>query len=989
MISPFLTDTERQVYEQVPPEISSHDLLTYFQFSDQDRELLSLQRRPANRLGFALQLTLIRYLGFIPQQWMSQVPAAAIEFVSEQLKLENGTLNHYGQREATRSGHLKSIMQYLGWRRWLPLDTPGLEQWLLNRALEHDRERLLLDMACQKLKQEQILRPAIMTLERIVVGAVLTTDAETYRRLTPLLTQEVKDQLDSLLVVDPTTHTSLHRWLARPATSNSPAAIKEAIQKLVFLKELSVAGWNTGVLNTNRGKRLASLARKRTSQALRRYATERRYSLLVAFLKESYLDITDAILTMFSDYWEVVVGKSKREMEAYQQHVTQTKDQTLETLGKAAMLVVDEEHITDTELRAHIYGHLSKAILMQAVETCQAILKPTRNSYLDFLVNRYGVIKRFSPYLLAEMSFRYAYQKDDFADALLLVTELQTGKRRKLPHDAPVGFLTPTWKTFVYDDQRELRKSAYQISVLATLRDRLRSGDVFVNLSRKYADLESYLIPSHLWGGLRAEVCQQLDMPGQATDRIDERIAELESYLPILDELLQQGSEIRIEQGELVVTPLQAEALPDTFLQLDDEISRRIPEVDLSEVIVEVDEWLDFTAYWPGQNGKALESSHKPYLYAALLATACNIPLKNMARSASLNYQILWWVAHHYLREDTIKQANNQLVNYHHQQWLAQYWGGGTLSSSDGQRFPVSGKIRNAKSILRYFGFGQGVTFYTHTSDQYSQYGSKVIPATERDATYVLDEILGNETDLVILEHTTDTSGYTDLLFALFDLLGLQFSPRIRDISDQKLCKIKDRTLSYPELKFTGTINPDYIKRRWDNMLRLAGSLKRGYVTASLFISKLQSYPRQNNWTYVLQQYGQLIKTIFILRYLQSKPLRRKIHAQLNKGELLHALRTWLWFGGDGVIRRKQEEDQQEVVGSLNLLTNMVVLWNTVYQQKIIERLRKQGKSPTEEDIQHLSPARFEHINRLGRYTFKPTDELQNGKLRPLRRNKI
>ena len=988
MISPFLTTTERQAYEQVPQEISYQDLLTYFHFSDQDHELILLQRRPVNRLGFALQLALVRYMGFIPQQWMSQVPAAVIQFVREQLELEAISVSHYGQREATRSDHLKTIMQYLGWRRWQPLDAPGLEQWLLDRALEHDRERLLLEMACQKLQREYILRPAIMTLERIVVGVVLATDAETHRRLTPLLTQEVKDHLDHLLVVDPETRTSNHRWLTRPATSNSPSAIKEAIHKLIFLKELSVADWNTDVLNTNRGKRLASLARKRTSQAIRRYAPERRYPLLVAFLKESYLDITDAILTMFSDYWEVVVGKSKREMEAYQQQVTQAKDQTLETLGKAAMLIVDEEHIDDSELRTYIYDHLSRSTLLKAVETCQAILKPTRNSYLDFLENRYGVIKRFSPQLLAEMAFQYAFQKDDFAEAMQLVTELQVGKRRKLPPDAAVGFLTPTWKAFVFNEEKELRKSAYQISVLATLRDRLRSGDVFVHISRKFADLESYLIPVRRWGGLRTEVYQQLNMPEQATDRIDERINELESYLPVLDELLQQGSEIRIEQGDLVVTPLEAEALPDTFQQLDKQISAMLPEVDLSEVIVEVDEWIDFSSYWPGQDGKPLDVAYKPYLYAALLATACNIPLKNMARSASLSYQTLWWIAHHYLREDTIKQANNQLVNYHHQQWLTQYWGGGTLSSSDGQRFPVSGKIRNAKSIVRYFGFGQGVTFYTHTSDQYSQYGSKVIPTTERDATYVLDEILGNETDLEILEHTTDTAGYTDLLFALFDLLGLQFSPRIRDISDQKLCKIKDRTLDYPELKFTGTINPDYLKRRWDDMLRLAGSLKRGYVTASLFISKLQSYPRQNNWTYVLQQYGQLIKTIFILRYLQSKPLRRKIHAQLNKGELLHALRSWLWFGGDGVIRRKQEEDQQEVVGSLNLLTNMVVLWNTTYEQKIIEQLRKQGNSPTEEDIRHLSPARFEHINRLGRYTFQSTDELRKGKLRPLRRDK-
>lgn len=358
MISPFLTTAERQKYEQVPPEISSYDLLSYFQFSEQDRELISIQRRPANRLGFALQLALVRYMGFIPQQWISQIPTAAVKYVGDQLGLESGALDHYGLREATRSSHLKSIMQYLNWRRWQPLDIPKLEQWLLDRALEHDRERLLLDMACQKLKQEKILRPAIMTLERIVVGVVLSTDAETYRRLAPLLTQEVKDQLDSLLIVNSDTRTSNRRWLAQPATSNSPSAIREAIQKLVFLKELSIGEWNTDVLNTNRGKRLAGWARKRTCHAIRRYAPERRYPLLVAFLKESYLDITDAILTMFSDYWEVVAGKSKREMEVYQQQVTQAKDQTLETLGKAVMLIVDEKHITDAELRTHIYRFL-------------------------------------------------------------------------------------------------------------------------------------------------------------------------------------------------------------------------------------------------------------------------------------------------------------------------------------------------------------------------------------------------------------------------------------------------------------------------------------------------------------------------------------------------------------------------------------------------------------------------------------------------------
>jgi TnpA family transposase len=64
----------------------------------------------------------------------------------------------------------------------------------------------------------------------------------------------------------------------------------------------------------------------------------------------------------------------------------------------------------------------------------------------------------------------------------------------------------------------------------------------------------------------------------------------------------------------------------------------------------------------------------------------------------------------------------------------------------------------------------------------------------------VLDEILDNETELPIEEHTTDTAGYTELIFALFDLLGMQFSPRIRDMADQQLYRA-DRRVRYEHVE--------------------------------------------------------------------------------------------------------------------------------------------------------------------------------------------
>jgi TnpA family transposase len=223
-------------------------------------------------------------------------------------------------------------------------------------------------------------------------------------------------------------------------------------------------------------------------------------------------------------------------------------------------------------------------------------------------------------------------------------------------------------------------------------------------------------------------------------------------------------------------------------------------------------------------------------------------------------------------------------------------------------------------------------------------------------------------------------------VFALFDLLGMQFAPRLRDLGDQQLYRMsREQNAGRLAPRFKGTIQQAFIVRHWDDMLRLAGSLKRGWVTASLFISKLQAYPRQNVLTRALQEYGRLVKTLFILRYLLSADYRRRINTQLNKGESLHALRDFLFLGDKGVIRRRQYEAQTNQAMCLNVVTNAVIIWNTVYMQAALDQLRAEGYPVHEEDLAHLWPARFEHINPFGKYYF-PIDQARHRQgLRPLR----
>jgi len=291
-------------------------------------------------------------------------------------------------------------------------------------------------------------------------------------------------------------------------------------------------------------------------------------------------------------------------------------------------------------------------------------------------------------------------------------------------------------------------------------------------------------------------------------------------------------------------------------------------------------------------------------------------------------------------------------------------------------------------ALPRYFGYGKGITFYTWTSDQFSQYGDKVIPSTMRDATYLLDGIfLDNETELNILEHTTDTAGYTDVMFALFDVLGLRFSPRIRDIGKKSLYRL-DKDNSYLNLDILlkgNNINQSLILERWDDILRVAGSLKLGWVTASLFVGKLQSFPQQNNLLRAVQEYGKLIKTIFILRYLNPEEYRRSIHSQLNKGEVLHSLRRFLFFAHQGQIRKRQQEDLANQSSCLTFVTNAAVAWNTVYISQVLEEMRLEGYPVFDDDVAHLSPARYEHINPYGKFFFDIAGNSARQGFRPLR----
>ena len=373
---------------------------------------------------------------------------------------------------------------------------------------------------------------------------------------------------------------------------------------------------------------------------------------------------------------------------------------------------------------------------------------------------------------------------------------------------------------------------------------------------------------------------------------------------------------------------------------------------------------------------------------AVLLAQACNIGLKTVARAdvPALTLPRLSWVQQNYVRVETLTAANARLVDAQAGLSLAQAWGGGEVASADGMRFVVPVRTLHAGWNRKYYGSQRGVTYYNFTGDQFTGFHGIVIPGTLRDSLFILAGLLEQQTSLDPREIMADTHGYSDVVFGLFALLGYRFSPRLADLADQRFWRLSKED-DYGPLNALSrhVVNSRLLIEHWDDMLRLAGSLKLGKVKATAVMRTLQRAGSLSGLGRAVAELGRVEKTRYLLAYVHDEAYRRRILVQLNRGEGRHALARAVFHGKKGELRQRYREGMEDQLGALGLVVNALVLWNTRYlQQALAQHQETDGEVP-EEDIARLSPLLHEHVNMLGRYDFSLPESLAAGQLRPLR----
>jgi TnpA family transposase len=254
-------------------------------------------------------------------------------------------------------------------------------------------------------------------------------------------------------------------------------------------------------------------------------------------------------------------------------------------------------------------------------------------------------------------------------------------------------------------------------------------------------------------------------------------------------------------------------------------------------------------------------------------------------------------------------------------------------------------------------------------SDQYSVFSTKVISCSPREALYVLDGLLENNTILKIREHTTDTHGYTEIVFALCYLLGYRFMPRIRDLKDQQLYRV-EKNMNYGAFRplLNKTTDPDIIEEQWEPMIRVAQSLMNRTAPAHVIVQRLTSSFPSDRLSKAFTNLGRIIKTEYILRYITDPALRRTVQLQLNKGEYRHKLARWIFFANQGEFGTGDYEEIMSKASCLSLVSNAILYWNTLKINSIIDSLRQHGEGIDDKTLQHISLLPFKHVLPNGTY---------------------
>ncbi len=959
--------TDAQIAELFDPPTDQRELVRHYTLSDADLAAIRRGHGDPNRLGHALTLCYLRYPG---RQLRAgeQPPARMLEFVADQIGVLPTALGSYLAADRNRLYHVAELQERLRTRSFSTKTAAELRAWLLPRAIEDERFLHLARLVLEECRQRRIALPSPAVLERLCVEVRHKARAESHRRLTNGLSAEQRKGLDALTGRREPGGQNWLTWLRQMPEAAKPAAMLGVIGRLEHVRAIGIEPARGQVVHQARLAQLAREAGRTTVQHVAGYERQRRHATLVATVLDLSAGLTDQAMDLFDRLVGAMFRKAEgRHARAFQADARAINDKVRVFARVGAALVAGREQKQDGY--EAIVALMSWDKFCASVAEAEALARPEEFDAYANLGEHYAAIRKWSPSFLRTFAFESVPAAASLMRAVELLREMNSSGK-PLPKSAPVGFVRPRWAGQVMPNGT-LDHRYYELCVLSELRDRLHAGDVWVSGSRQYRSFEERLISKEAMERLRQDGSLPVAVDPDFETFIEARRIKLHERLAAVDARASEGKlpDVTLTKGVLKISPIERSTPPEAEA-LAARLYDMLPRIRITDLLAEVAAWTGFAdCFTHLRSGETAADGR--ILMAGLLADGLNLGLTRMAEACSIaSLGQLAWMSDWHIREETYLLALRRLVNHQQREPFAAHFGAGAASSSDGQFFQAAGLGRDAGDLNAHYGQKPGFKIYTHLSDRYGPFFTKVIAATASEALHVLDALLYHQSEVTVTRHHTDGGGDSDHVFALCAMLGFQFAPRIPDLKHRRLYSF-DKPSAYPALEpmIAGRINVALIRAHWSEILRVIASIRTGTVTASLIMRQLASHPRQNGVAAAIRELGRLERTLFTLDWIDDPELRRTAGQELNKGEARNSLARAVFIHRLGEIRDRTYENQQHRASGLNLLVTAIILWNTRYLESAVAALR-QSEDVQDHLLAHLSPLGWEHVNLTGDYVW-------------------
>jgi TnpA family transposase len=992
----ILNRVEREAFEY-PPVFSEDERERMFAVPLRLQNTVDGLRTPTNQVCFVIAAGYFK----ARRAFFQEFRPTDLAFVARRLGVNAADVHPSAYDKQTRSRHRRLILDHFGFR---PFDAEA------KRFIAHEiatlvrtelRPRPVFLEAAQVLAQRRIALPSYFVLSTLVAMALTRFQRELAGIVGSHLTDEQQAKLDALLDKAPTDLDDGHRYrltlLKKPYLSTRPSKIRANLEDLKRLSALYLdlqPVVTALALNQETVRYYAySVIKSRIAQVSRRDGADRHLHL-IAFVIHQTFRLNDILAdTLLSAVQSAVNAAEKAHKESYYQERERRAEsfaaladrlgqEFQETLAALKRIVADPQ-LSDREKVALMDAALSAedarpSLTERRIEAFKKDLATTHQGqdYYALLEDRSVKLQ----HRVADTVRQLRFAPNCSWPALWEALQHYQDKAGAIDKSAPVAFLSPRQQAALTEPEGKFRVSLYKALLYIEVAAALKSGALNLLHSEKYRPLDDYLIPKADWTIHRAEYLRRAQLEafadGRATlDRLDQA---LDARYRETHQRLGTGSNpwltVRADGSFHVGTPKRDKAESPS-------LSAFFPErryISLLEVLATVDRATDFLGefeHWRLQSRRA--PPPKKLLFAGIIGYGCDIGPHKLAQiSKQLDENALGNTVNWYFSLDNVRGGNDLILRFVDRLELPKIYqppDEAWHTSSDGQKFEVAVESLNANYSFKYLGKDKGVSVVTFIDPRDLMWHSTVISSAEREAAYVIDGLMHN--DVVKSDiHSTDTHGYSEVIFAATHLLDFEFAPRIKGLGRQRLYAFKGPK-HYAEQGHTllpdRLIRPALIEAQWDEILRFIATLRLKVATASQLFRRLNSYSRQHPLYRALKEFGKIPKTLFILKYVDDLVFRQAIEKQLNKVEASNKFARAISFGHNQEFVQSEKEDQEIAEGCRRLIKNAIICWNYLYLSRVLA-MENDSARRTEliEALRNGSVATWKHFNLHGEFDF-------------------